>query len=98
MPRGVRSNPARSEMKAKVVAQMALWRKVGQRRLLSPRNKPDVTTPAMAIDDMAPFPNGQRYKGVVVGKVSHFTVVKAHRAVSTTNHASGAQCHRRVAR
>src|SRR5271155_589528 len=97
MPRGVRSHPQKSVTTPNRMATTDFCRNVFHRRPWLFTKMPEVTTPARAIDAIAPLPNGQMYRGRWRGNGIHFAVDAIQRIVIAANHARGAQCHRRVA-
>src|SRR5271170_5488304 len=98
MPSGIRSHPKTRAIIAKKIAETAFWRSVVSCTPRLSTKMLEVATPAIAMEAMAPLPNGQTYKGSLPGNGIHLPVEAIHSAVRMRNHAKGAERHRRVAR
>src|SRR5258708_38130939 len=66
-------------MTANSTAIAAFRRNIISRAPRLPTKIPDVTTPAIVIEAMAPLPNGQIYSGSLAGNTIHFPVVAIHK-------------------
>src|SRR5271154_4648875 len=98
MPSGVRSHPRISEVTPNKIAEATFLRSVVACAPRPSTKMLEVATPAIAMEAIAPLPNGQMYSGSLPGNGIHFPVEAIHSAVRMRSHAKGAERHRRVVR